>query len=234
MVVIPAIDILGGRCVRLLKGDYSQATAYSDHPVEVAKRFAASGAERLHIVDLDAARGTADNRTVVEAILHQSKLELQVAGGVRSLETVALLLEAGAHWVVMGTAAVREPVLLEECARAHPGRVLVALDVREGRPAVKGWLETETMTISDLIGQWDRLPIAGMVLTCIDRDGTLSGPDLETLDNVRQMTDLYLEYSGGISSVEDIRHVAASGAQACILGKALYEGRVKLEDALST
>jgi phosphoribosylformimino-5-aminoimidazole carboxamide ribotide isomerase len=110
---------------------------------------------------------------------------------------------------------------------------LVALDVRDGHPAVKGWLETETMTISDLIGQWDRLPIAGMVLTCIDRDGTLSGPDLETLDNVRQMTDLYLEYSGGISSVEEIRHVAAAGAQACILGKALYEGRVTLEDALS-
>jgi phosphoribosylformimino-5-aminoimidazole carboxamide ribotide isomerase len=153
---------------------------------------------------------------------------------VRSLETVDSLLEAGAHWVVMGTAAVREPALLEQIARGHPGRVLVALDVRDGRPAVKGWLETETMTISDLIGQWDRLPIAGMVLTCIDRDGTLSGPDLETLDNVRQMTDLYLEYSGGISSVEDIRHVAAAGAQACILGKALYEGRLKLEDALFT
>jgi phosphoribosylformimino-5-aminoimidazole carboxamide ribotide isomerase len=234
MVVIPAIDILGGRCVRLLKGDYSQATPYSDHPVEVAKRFAASGAERLHIVDLDAARGGGDNRTVVEAILHQSSVELQVAGGVRSLEIVSSLLEAGAHWVVMGTSAVREPALLEQIARAHPGRVLVALDVRDSRPAVKGWLETETMTISDLIGQWDRLPIAGMVLTCIDRDGTLSGPDLETLDNVRQMTDLYLEYSGGISSVEDIKHVAAAGAQACILGKALYEGRVKLEDAIST
>lgn len=234
MVVIPAIDILGGRCVRLLQGDYSQSTAYSDHPVEVAKRFAASGAARLHIVDLDAARGSGDNRTVIDAVLQQSALDLQVAGGVRSLEAVSSLLGAGAQWVVMGTAAVREPAVLEQCARAYPGRVLVALDVRDGHPAVKGWLETETMTISDLAGQWDRLPIAGMVLTCIDRDGTLSGPDLETLDNVRQMTDLYLEYSGGISSVEDIRHVAAAGAQACILGKALYEGRVKLEDALST
>lgn len=234
MVVIPAIDILGGRCVRLLQGDYAQATAYSDDPVDVARRFAASGAERLHIVDLDAARGSGDNRTVIEAILQQSAIELQVAGGIRSLETVSSLLEGGAHWVVMGTAAVREPVLLEECARAHPGRVLVALDVRDGRPAVEGWMETETMTISDLIGGWDRLPIAGMVLTCIDRDGTLSGPDLETLDNVRQMTDLYLQYSGGISSVEEIRHVAAAGAQACILGKALYEGRVSLGEALST
>jgi phosphoribosylformimino-5-aminoimidazole carboxamide ribotide isomerase len=234
VVVIPAIDILGGRCVRLIKGDYSQATSYSDNPVDIARRFAASGAERLHIVDLDAARGSGDNRTVIDAILQESELELQVAGGVRSQEAVSSLLEAGAHWVVMGTAAVRDPQLLELCARAHPGRILVALDVRDGHPAVKGWLETETMTISDLAGQWDRLPIAGMVLTCIDRDGTLSGPDLETLDNVRQMTDLYLEYSGGISSVEEIRHVAAAGAQACILGKALYEGRVTLEDALSS
>jgi phosphoribosylformimino-5-aminoimidazole carboxamide ribotide isomerase len=217
----------------LVKGDYEHATAYSDHPVEVAKRFMAAGAERVHVVDLDAARGTADNKTVVEAIIQQSTVELQVAGGVRSLEAVSSLLDGGAHWVVMGTAAVRDPELLELCARAHPGRVLVALDVRDGHPAVKGWLETETMTISDLIGQWDRLPIAGMILTCIDRDGTLSGPDLETLDNVRQMTDLYLEYSGGISSVEEIRHVAAAGAQACILGKALYEGRVTLEDALT-
>jgi phosphoribosylformimino-5-aminoimidazole carboxamide ribotide isomerase len=217
----------------LVKGDYENATAYSDHPVEVAKRFNAAGAERVHVVDLDAARGTADNKTVVEAIIQQSTVELQVAGGVRSLEAVSSLLDGGAHWVVMGTAAVRDPELLELCARAHPGRVLVALDVRDGHPAVKGWLETETMTISDLIGQWDRLPIAGMILTCIDRDGTLSGPDLETLDNVRQMTDLYLEYSGGISSVEEIRHVAAAGAQACILGKALYEGRVTLEEALT-
>jgi phosphoribosylformimino-5-aminoimidazole carboxamide ribotide isomerase len=233
VTVIPAIDILGGRCVRLVQGDYQTPTVYSDDPVEVAKRFAAAGAQRLHVVDLDAARGNGSNREVIDRVLRSAPLEMQVAGGVRNLGMVSSLIEQGAHWVIMGTAAVREPEVLEACARAHPGRVLAALDVRDNRPAVSGWQETAELTIADLTGQWDRLPIGGMILTCIDRDGTMSGPDLETLDNVRQMTDLYLQYSGGIASLDDMRYVAASGAQACILGKALYEGRVKLEEALA-
>lgn len=233
MVVIPAIDILGGRCVRLVQGDYRHATVYADDPIEVAAQFAAAGAQRVHVVDLDAARGIGDNRKVIEAMLKRTELQLQVAGGVRTAEAVSSLLSQGAAWVVMGTAAVRDPELLERCAREHPGRVLAALDVRDNQPAVSGWSETESMTMADLIGLWDRLPIGGMVLTCIDRDGTMSGPDLETLENVRQITDLYLQYSGGLASLEDVKHVAAAGAQAVILGKALYEGRIALEEALS-
>jgi phosphoribosylformimino-5-aminoimidazole carboxamide ribotide isomerase len=217
----------------LVQGDYHHATVYSDDPIEVATQFAAAGAQRLHVVDLDAARGGDDNSKVIEAMLQRSEVKMQVAGGVRSSEAVTSLLKQGAAWVVMGTAAVRDPELLERCAREHPGRVLAALDLRDNQPAVSGWLETAPMTMSDLIGLWDRLPIGGMILTCIDRDGTMSGPDLETLENVRQITDLYLQYSGGLASLEDVKHVAAAGAQAVILGKALYEGRITLEEAMS-
>jgi phosphoribosylformimino-5-aminoimidazole carboxamide ribotide isomerase len=231
-VVIPAIDVFGGRCVRLVKGDYEHPTVYSENPLEVVAEFEEAGAERLHVVDLDAARGTANNSTVIKSILRRHNLKVQVAGGIRSSEAVDAWLDAGAHAVVMGTAAVREPRLLERCTRQHPGQVLAALDVRDDKAAVSGWTETEPVMIGALLARWDRLPLAGVILTCIDRDGTLGGPDLETLARVRGMTGLPIQYSGGISSVDDLQMVAAAGAHAVILGKALYEGRITLEQAL--
>ena len=232
MVVIPAIDILGGRCVRLTRGNYSEPTVYSEDPVEMAQRFGATGATRMHVVDLDAARGSASNRDVIARMLAQSAIQLQVAGGVRSEETVKALLDGGAQWVVMATAAVRDPHLFERCAFGHPGKILAALDVRDNKAAVSGWLDTDPVVLKALVGRWADLPLAGVILTCIDRDGTLSGPDLETLARVRKMTRLELQYSGGVASVEDLRRVAASGAEAVILGKALYEGKIMLEQAL--
>jgi len=234
MLVIPAIDILGGRCVRLTQGDYNNPTVYADDPVEVAKGFAAAGAKRVHVVDLDAARGSASNRPVITRMLEQSGMELQVAGGVRSAETVAALLEVGAHWVVMGTAAIRDPHLFDRCAIQHPGRILAALDVRDNKAAVGGWLDTDPVAIGALVGRWEFLPLAGVILTSVDRDGTMTGPDLETLGKVRKMTKLELQYSGGVTSVEDLVRVRAAGAQGVILGKALYEGRITLEQALGT
>ena len=234
MVVIPAIDILGGRCVRLTRGDYENPTIYADDPVEVARRFAAAGAKRVHVVDLDAARGSASNRPVITKLLELSGIELQVAGGVRTAETVAGLLEVGAQWVVMATAAVRDPHVFERCAIQHPGRVLAALDVRDNKAAVGGWLDTDPVSIGALVGRWEFLPLAGIIVTSIERDGTMSGPDLQTLARVRKMTKLELEYSGGVTSVEDLHRVRAAGADAVILGKALYEGRITLEQALAT
>jgi phosphoribosylformimino-5-aminoimidazole carboxamide ribotide isomerase len=231
--VIPAIDILGGRCVRLVRGDYDQATVYSNDPVQIAVGFAASGAQQLHVVDLDAARGSGDNKKVIKAILHSSGLQVQVAGGVRSARAASSLIKAGAEAVVMGTSAVRDPSLLERCAKQHPGRLLAALDVRDEMAAVRGWTETEPVLISDLLSRWDELALGGVVLTCIDRDGTLAGPDLETLAMVRRMTRHFLQYSGGVSSREDINRAHAAGAQAVILGKALYEGRITMEQALA-
>jgi phosphoribosylformimino-5-aminoimidazole carboxamide ribotide isomerase len=233
VLVIPAIDILGGRCVRLLRGDYANPTVYSDDPVEVAAGFAKAGAKRVHVVDLDAARGSGDNHDVIERIVRKGNLEVQVAGGVRTEAQVDALLRAGAHAVVMGTVAVREPRVLERCARQNQGRILAALDVRDNQPAVSGWTQTEPLRIGSLLARWDALPLAGVILTCIDRDGTLEGPDLKTLTRVRAMTSLPVHYSGGISSLEDIQKVAKARAAGVILGKALYEGRVTLEQALA-
>jgi len=234
MVVIPAIDILGGRCVRLTQGDYGHPTVYAEDPVEMVKRFAAAGAKRVHVVDLDAARGSASNRSVIARMLGQPEVELQVAGGVRSEDAVTTLLDSGAKWVVMATAAVRDPHLFERCAFGHPGRVLAALDVRDNKAAVGGWLDTDPVVLKALVGRWADLPLAGVILTCIDRDGTMSGPDVETLARVRKMTKLQLQYSGGIASVDDLRKVSRAGAEAVILGKALYEGKITLEQAQGT
>ncbi len=233
MVVIPAIDLLGGKLVRLTKGDFEQATVYSDDPLDVAGQLASAGARRLHVVDLDAARGTGSNGGLIGQILQRGDLQVQVAGGVRSAEAVDSLIEHGAHWVVMGTAAVNDPRLFERCARRHPERLLAALDLRDEKAAVGGWMDTAPIMIGALLGRWDALPLAGVILTCIDRDGTMSGPDVATLAKVRRMTSHHVQYSGGVSSLDDVNHVAAAGATAVILGRALYEGRIDLEEALA-
>ena len=232
MLVIPAIDILGGKCVRLTQGKYDQATIYGDDPVEVAKRFAGAGAQHMHVVDLDAARGSASNRNVIDRLLQNSDLSVQIAGGVRTEAAAKSLLDAGAAMVVMATTAVREPHLFERVAFASPERILAALDIRDQKAAVSGWLDTDPVALKALLGRWADLPLAGLILTCIDRDGTLTGPDLQTLASVRRMTRHNLQYSGGVASADDIRRVGAAGAEAVIVGKALYEGKLTLDQAL--
>lgn len=233
MLVIPAIDIMDGHCVRLVRGDFEQKTIYSDDPATIAVDFARAGAERLHVVDLDAARGAPDNRAVVEDVLEASGLSVQVAGGVRSAEQVKSWLEAGATNVVMGTAAVRDPELLAQVAETYPRSVMAALDVRDGKPAVAGWTETEPLDISVLISRWDELLLGGLVLTCTERDGTFGGPDIETLARVRSLTRLPVQYAGGISTLADIRRVREAAAWGVILGRSLYEGKLSLEQALA-
>lgn len=232
MQVIPAIDILGGQAVRLTQGNYADATVYADNPLEVVDRFAAAGATRVHVVDLDAARGSASNKPLIAEMLGKTGIEFQVAGGVRSEDAVAALLDAGAKWVVMGTTVIRDPHLFEKCAIKHPQQVIAALDVRDNKVALDGWMTTDPVSIGAVVGRFEFLPLGAVILTCIDRDGTMSGPDLQTLARVRKMTKIDLLYSGGIASLDDLTRVAASGAQAVILGKALYEGKITLEQAI--
>ena len=233
MLVIPAIDILGGRCVRLWQGDFQPPTTHSDDPASLSVDFERAGAQRVHVVDLDAARTSGDNRAVIEALIAKSSLTVQVAGGIRSEEQVSAWLAVGATAVVMGTAAVREPELLAECAQKHAGQVMAALDIRNGKPAVSGWMEIETTDIDDLIARWNELPLAGVILTSTERDGTMAGPDLDVLKRVRALSRLPIQYSGGVSSLEDVRLVREADAAGVILGRSLYEGKISLEEALA-
>jgi phosphoribosylformimino-5-aminoimidazole carboxamide ribotide isomerase len=195
--------------------------------------FSRAGAQRLHVVDLDAAHGTGDNNAVIKAIIAESGLSVQVAGGIRTADQVGEWLAAGATDVVMGTTAVREPELLAECAHLHSGQVMVALDIRDGKPAVSGWVEIETIGIEALITRWNALPLAGLILTSADRDGTMAGPDLETLARVRSLCSLPIQYSGGISSLDDLRRMREADVGGVILGRSLYEGKLSLEQALA-
>jgi phosphoribosylformimino-5-aminoimidazole carboxamide ribotide isomerase len=234
MLIIPALDLRGAKVVNLHQGDFSRETAYADEPLGMARAYVEAGARRLHVVDLDAARGSGDNRDWLERLLAEVSVEVQVAGGVRDPETAARWLRAGAALVVLGTTAVREPEVLAGIAARHPGRVLAALDVRGGRPAVTGWLAEEAVELDHLLGRWERAELAGIVLTSIDQDGTMAGPDLAMLAHVRATSRHPVIYSGGIGSLDDVRDLRSGGAQGAILGRALLDGRFSLGEALET
>jgi phosphoribosylformimino-5-aminoimidazole carboxamide ribotide isomerase len=233
VLIVPALDLRGGRVVRLLRGDFGRETTYPDDPLALALRYAEAGARRLHVVDLDAARGQGDNRGLIERLVTAAGIEVQVAGGVRSGHDVARWLESGAAAVVMGTTAVRRPELLAEAAGRYPGRVLAALDVRAGRPAVAGWSDLESAGAAEALHRWEPAPLAGVILTSVDRDGTLAGPDLPLLRETLAATRHPVTYSGGVRSPEDLRALAAAGAAAVVLGRSLLEGRISLETVLA-
>jgi phosphoribosylformimino-5-aminoimidazole carboxamide ribotide isomerase len=234
VVIIPAIDLLGGRVVRLHQGDFSEEKSYATDPLPLVREYATAGARRLHIVDLDRARGSGDNRALVEHIVAEASVEVQVAGGIRKQTDVDFWLEVGATAVVMGTTAVRQPELLAEVAARRPGQVLAALDVKEGQPAVAGWSEVERKGIDEVLSPWTSMPLAGVILTSIDRDGTLAGPDLPILAQVRATTRQPLIYSGGVATLEDLGLITSTGADGVILGKSLLEGCFTLAEALGS
>lgn len=235
MVVIPAIDIRAGRAVRLTAGDFARETVYGDDPVAIAHSHRAAGAWRLHVVDLDAALGRPDNnRELVSRIVAEAEIEVQVAGGVRDPLTASAWLQAGAAAVVMGTAAVRDPESFAETAAEHPGQVLGALDLRGATPQVSGWTIGETIELRSLLDAWNGLPLGGVILTSVERDGTFAGPDLDSLRQVMSMTRHPVTYGGGIGSLDDVLAVASAGAAGVIVGKAIYEGKVDLAAALGS
>jgi phosphoribosylformimino-5-aminoimidazole carboxamide ribotide isomerase len=245
MECIPAIDVRGGRSVRLLQGDYAKETVYGD-PVDQARSYADGGASRLHVVDLDAARsGNGENDAVVAAIAAATSVPIEVGGGVRSLERASSLLGYGVDRVVVGTAAIEDPLLLVDLAGRYPGRVAVGLDhrnvvtdgVSRRELAVRGWEVGTGLDLLEVLANLASLALAGVIVTDIGRDGTLTGPDLDGLSAVLGATGLPVIASGGIGTVADLvalRGLEVSGRriEAVIVGKALLAGAISLEEAL--
>lgn len=232
--VIPAIDVRGGRCVRLVQGRVDAETVYADDPVAVARRFAAAGARRLHVVDLDGAfEGLPKNLDVVTEMVRAVDVPVQLGGGIRDMAAVEEVLRRGVRWVILGTAAVERPELVEEACRKHPGRVLVGIDARDGEVAVRGWVAGSGRDAMELAREMDRLGVEEIIFTDISRDGTLQGPNVEALRRVAAAGPRVIA-SGGVRSLDDVRALARiEGVSGVIIGKALYEGAVRLEDALA-
>ena len=232
MELWPAIDLRGGKCVRLLQGDYDRETVFGDDPVAMVRRFVAQGAKRLHIVDLDGAKaGRPVQAELIGRMVAAAGVPCQLGGGIRSLETAQAYAEAGVARLVVGSVAIEQPALLEELATALPGRMVLGLDARDGRDAVRGWIETSPLTAVAVAQRHEGLPLAGIVYTDIATDGMLAGPNLAALEEMIRAVKLPVVASGGIATAEDLRQVARIGADGCIVGRALYDGGLSLADA---
>jgi phosphoribosylformimino-5-aminoimidazole carboxamide ribotide isomerase len=235
--LIPAIDLLGGRCVRLAQGRYEEATVYGDDPGAVAARFASYPLHRLHVVDLDGARaGAPANGGALRAILAAAGgVPVQVGGGMRTLAHLEERLAAGVDRAVLGTAALRDPSLVREAARRHPGRIAVGIDARDGRVAVQGWLESSDVPAVDLARRFEDAGVAAIVYTDIARDGMGTGPNLEQTAALAAAVSIPVIASGGVGSEDDVRRscaLAERGVAGLIVGRALYTGALDLGRAL--
>jgi len=235
MDLYPSIDLLDGRVVRLAEGDYARETHYGDDAVGVARAFAADGARWIHVVDLNGARGDGRvNADAIASIVDAVDVGVQTGGGVVDDGP----LRAGAARVVLGTAAVRDPSLVERLAAAWPGAVAVGLDARDGRIAVRGWTESSDLRVADLLMRYADAGVAAFVLTDIARDGLLAGPDCAGLEKALAMTALPVIASGGVASVDDLRRLAAldvngRGLAGAIVGRAIYEGRLSVSEGIA-
>lgn len=231
MIVIPAIDLRGGRAVRLRRGDPNEETEYSDDPVEVATRFQEEGARRLHVVDLDAALGEGDNRAVVAAIVHAVAVPVQVGGGLRTLEDIGETLRSGAARAILGTAAAADPTFVANAVEEYAERIVVAVDVRAGRLLMKGWAE-EGPDLIEALAALDEAGAPRYLVTSVARDGTLDGPDLRLYSQVLNLTNRPIIASGGVRDAEDIWKLRDLGCEAAVAGKSLYEKTLKLSQVI--
>ena len=233
MLIYPAIDLLGGRCVRLRQGDYAQETVFSDDPAAVAREWVRQGADRLHVVDLDGAkRREPVNGEVVRRIVEVAGVPVQLGGGIRSAEHLREVFGWGVRWAVLGSKAMQDPEFVKWAAREHPGRIVLGLDARDGFVATEGWLETSSTKATDLALLVEGAPLAAVVYTDIAKDGMMAGPNFEALLEMRATTKTPVIASGGVTTLAQARTLAEAGTHAAIVGRALYEGTVTLPELL--
>jgi phosphoribosylformimino-5-aminoimidazole carboxamide ribotide isomerase len=236
MNLYPAIDLKDGVCVRLLRGEMTTATSFNDDPADQALRFAAMGFEHLHVVDLNGAfEGVSVNHNAVSSILDAMRSPVQLGGGIRDMATIERWLDAGIARVILGTAAVREPQLVKDAARAFPGQVAVGIDARDGRVAVQGWAETTDMLALDLARAFEGCGVAALIVTDISRDGLKTGVNIELTGAMADAVSIPVIASGGVKSVDDLRALKARKGrpvEGAILGRALYDGDIDPTEAL--
>ena len=234
MEIIPAVDIKGGKCVRLYQGDYSKETVFSEDPVAVALNWQAQGASRLHLVDLDgAASGEPLNIDVVEAIVKRVNLSVQLGGGIRDEATVAKLLAIGINRVILGTAAVENPKMVKRLCQKYGDAIIVGIDARDGRAATHGWQKGTEVAALELGRSMADAGVRRIIYTDIKRDGTLTEPDFEAIAEMVRGLDLSVIAAGGISALDHLRKLKEVGVEGAILGRALYTGDINLRDALA-
>ncbi len=235
MNIIPAIDILGGRCVRLYQGDYERTQVFNDNPVDVAKKWVDEGATKLHLVDLDGAKaGQPVNQKTIEAIVKAVDVPVQVGGGLRNYSTVASILALGVQQAILGTVALERPQLVSNLCQEFSGQIIVGIDARDGKVATKGWLETSEVLATDLARQMAKFKVAAIVYTDIHRDGTLKGPNIEALRELATSVNIPVIASGGVSSITDLLSLLSLepiGVEGAIVGRALYTGDLSLTEA---
>jgi len=229
----PAIDLRGGKCVRLQQGDYHRETVFGEDPAAMARHWAALGARCLHLVDLDGAKeGRPANLESVRAIVEAVALPCELGGGIRSQQTIRELLELGLQRLVIGTLAIQRPDWFRQMCRKFPRRLVLGIDARNGRVATHGWQQTSDVAATDLARQFAAEPIAAVVYTDIATDGMLSGPNLAAMAEMHAAVDMPVVASGGVTTREDVVRLAAIPMAGCIIGRALYEGTLTLPDAL--
>lgn len=233
MDILPAIDLIDGKCVRLIQGEYSRKITYKDDPVAQAQEFLAAGAKWLHVVDLDGAKlGKPINADVVAEIAKQVPMKIELGGGIRDEAVIAMMLEAGVTRLILGSSAIKQFDWFSEMTQKYPQRLVLGLDARGSSLATEGWLDQGSLSVLEFAKKAADLPLAAIVYTDISKDGMLAGPNIERTKQLVEAVDLPIVAAGGVTTVEDVKRLKIAGVAGAIIGRALYEGTITLADAL--